>query len=283
MPNSINIKLKYLAQFNKISDSIEKYEGIVGPTDEINEILSTYKILDIKSPLPGCLSTSNRELIHQGPLKLKDTPKSFDVHCFLFTDLLLITQLKKSKKYKIIRPPVLTNKIIVRELFQTDKAFVVVSLNDYKVPESVCMFISNQSKKWIEFLEIAQKKYLDEIEKARIYNKEANNNSFSPNKNVNSTIEKNSQPQSVDKEIVQENKLESNDSTEIDEATRRDSSTTITAAESDNNSKELANMKDLSKDSEEKYDTEKANGNEKQEQDTLTNSSSFKSIKSGKF
>ena len=140
----------------------------MGPTDEINDILNSFKSLDIKSPLPGCLSTSNRELIHQGPLKLKDSPKSFDVHCFLFTDLLLITQLKKSKKYKIIRPPVLTNRIMVRELSQTDKAFVVISLNDYKVPDSVCMFISNQAKKWIEFLELAKRKYQEELEKAKL-------------------------------------------------------------------------------------------------------------------
>ncbi len=169
MPNSINIKLKHLAQLNSISESIEKYEGIIGPNDEINDILSLYRVLDIKSPLPGCLPSANRELIHQGPLKLKDTPKSFDVYCFLFTDLLLITQLKKTKKYRIIRPPVLTNRIIVRELTQTDKAFAVVSLNDYKLPESVCMFISNQSKKWIELLEYARNKYLDEIKKAKAH------------------------------------------------------------------------------------------------------------------
>jgi len=160
------MKLKYLAQFNNISESIEKYEGIVGATDEINELLSAYRYLDLKAPLPGCLPTASRELIHQGPLKLRDAPKSFDVHCFLFTDLLLITQLKKTKKYKIIRPPVLTSRILVRELTQTDKAFVVVSLNDYKVPESVCMFVSSQAKKWIELLELARSKYLEEMAKA---------------------------------------------------------------------------------------------------------------------
>lgn len=158
MPNSINIKLKYLAQFNDISDSIEKYEGIVGPTDEINDILSSYRTIDIKSPLPGCLPASVRELIHQGPLRLKEkeSSRSFDVHCFLFTDLLLITKLKQNKKYKIIKPPVSTNRIICKELNQTDKSFVVITLNDYNVPDTVCMFISNQSKKWIEVIEQAK-------------------------------------------------------------------------------------------------------------------------------
>lgn len=156
LPNSINIKLNYIAQFNDISESIEKYEGIVGPTDEVTEFLNTFKKLDIKSPLPGCAKTSIRELIFQGPLKLKDLPKSLDVYCFLFTDMLLITQLKKTKKYKIIKPPVATNRMIVRELAQTDKAFVVISLNDYNVPDSVNMFISNFSRKWIEYLELSK-------------------------------------------------------------------------------------------------------------------------------
>ncbi len=157
LPNAINIKLKYLAQFNDISESIEKYEGIVGPTDEINEILGTFKSLDIKSPLPGCLPTAIRELIHQGPLKMKESTR--DVHCFLFTDFLLITQLKKNKKYKIIKPPVVTNRIVVKELTQSDKAFVVISINDYNVPDSVYMFASNQSKKWIESIELAKVRF----------------------------------------------------------------------------------------------------------------------------
>ena len=167
MPNSINLKLNYLAQFNDISESIEKYEGVAGPTDEITDILNSYKKLDIKAPMPGCLKTSVRELIHQGPLKLKDLSKSFDVYCFLFTDMLLITQQKKSKKYKIIKPPVSTHRMIVRELSQTDKSFVVISINDYDVPDSVCMFISAQSKKWIEFLELSKKKYIIEMDKLK--------------------------------------------------------------------------------------------------------------------
>lgn len=159
LPNTINIKLNYIAQFNDISDSIERYEGISGPTDEVSELLNTFKSFDIKSPLPGCSShTSIRELIFQGPLKLKEASKSAcDVYCFLFTDMLLITQLKKaSKKYRIIKPPVPTNRMLVKELTQTDKAFVVFSLNDYNVPDSVNMFISNFSRKWVEYLELSK-------------------------------------------------------------------------------------------------------------------------------
>lgn len=187
MPNSINIKLNYIAQFNEISESIEKYEGILGPTDEVTELLGEFKKLDIKSPLPGCPRTSVRELIHQGPLKLKDIPKSIDVYCFLFTDMLLITQQKKTKKYKIIKPPVCTNRMIVKELTQTDKAFVVISLNDYNVPDSVNMFISAISRKWIECLELSKKKYLVELEKHKTSSTSTSSSSSSSSSSTSSS------------------------------------------------------------------------------------------------
>lgn len=299
LPNSINTQLKYLAQFNNISESIEKYEGIVGPTDEINDILSSYKNLDIKSPLPGCLSTSNRELIHQGPLKLKDTPKSFDVHCFLFTDILLITQLKKTKKYKIIRPPVLTNRIIVRELSQTDKAFVVISLNDYKVPESVCMFISNQSKKWIEFLEIAQLKYLDEIQKAKNFNNDTSLTMFghknpvrrdtslkTPSLEITSDNVESSTDENNNSSIDSSGKpLDTNNSNE-----RRDSSATITLSENDNkdvnvyvNYNEGQTNISENGNKETSIDERKieANNLKTNSENSINSSNSFKSLKSG--
>lgn len=40
-----------------------------------------------------------------------------DVYCFLFTDLLLVTKaVKKAERTKVIRPPLLVDKIVCREL-----------------------------------------------------------------------------------------------------------------------------------------------------------------------
>ena len=40
-----------------------------------------------------------------------------DVYCFLFTDLLLVTKaVKKAERTKVIRPPLLVEKIVCREL-----------------------------------------------------------------------------------------------------------------------------------------------------------------------
>ena len=136
------------------------------------QILSMYKTLDLKAPMPGCLSTSVRELIHQGPLKLKDsvTKNNCEVNCFLFTDMLLITQpiKKANKKFKIIKPPICTSRMVFRELTQTDKpAFVIISLNNYNLPEFVHMFISPIAKKWLEAFETAHSSYVAELEAAK--------------------------------------------------------------------------------------------------------------------
>lgn len=47
-----------------------------------------------------------------------------DVYCFLFTDLLLVTKaVKKAERTKVIRPPLLVDKIVCRELRDPGKEF----------------------------------------------------------------------------------------------------------------------------------------------------------------
>lgn len=47
-----------------------------------------------------------------------------DVYCFLFTDLLLVTKaVKKAERTKVIRPPLLVDKIVCRELRDPGKKF----------------------------------------------------------------------------------------------------------------------------------------------------------------
>lgn len=47
-----------------------------------------------------------------------------DVYCFLFTDLLLVTKaVKKAERTKVIRPPLLVDKIVCRELRDPGEEF----------------------------------------------------------------------------------------------------------------------------------------------------------------
>lgn len=135
---------------------------------ELKKILDEYRQFDLKSIMPEC--NSSRILIDQGQLKLKDPTKQLsDVYCFLFTDMLLITVKKKDRKntgkqiYKIIRPPIPTNRIVVRELSDSDKAFAVLHLNTYGTCDFVYLFTNPMYKKWIESIEYAQKMYINEI------------------------------------------------------------------------------------------------------------------------
>ena len=105
--------------------------------------------------MPGCDRTRVREIIHQGPLKLKDSSKSIDAHGIIFTDMLLIVKERRNKKYKIIKPPIPTNRIEIRET-KDDKAIVIIQHNIYNVPEAVYMLITNPQKNWVEKLNKAK-------------------------------------------------------------------------------------------------------------------------------
>jgi len=174
---------------------------------------------------------------------------------------------------------------MVRELSQTDKAFVVISLNDYKVPDSVCMFISNQAKKWIEFLELAKKKYQEELEKAKLTAVDSNASDSKPMLNLNQYDECN-ESNTDDLVNVVETAVELDKPEVVDgeEPERRDSSATIVL--SDNHScHELAKACQTLSDDTLMNDLKQADvvnmGRSSVDHETnLTNSNSFKMIKS---
>ncbi|EPY86047.1 hypothetical protein CB1_000331014, partial [Camelus ferus] len=56
---------------------------------------------------------------------------NMDVYCFLFTDLLLVTKaVKKAERTKVIRPPLLVDKIVCREL-RDPGSFLLIYLNEF--------------------------------------------------------------------------------------------------------------------------------------------------------
>jgi hypothetical protein len=79
-------------------------------------------------------------------LKLKDSSKSIDVQGILFTDMLLIIKERRNKKFKIVKPPLPTNRIEIREI-KDDKALVIVQLNLNNVSEAVYMLTTNHYKR----------------------------------------------------------------------------------------------------------------------------------------
>lgn len=96
----------------------------------------------------------------QSVLKLKDSTR-MDVECLLFTDLLLICKpSKRMEKYKIIKPPMRVDRMIIQEL--KDKgSFLLIYLNEYHVPVSAFTFHADQAsiRVWVEHIRKAQTLY----------------------------------------------------------------------------------------------------------------------------
>lgn len=125
------------------------------------KVLENHVRFDFKKPMPECSSSSIREIIHQGPLKLKELSKTkpIDVQGFLFTDMLLLTkenrEKKGTKRYKIIKPPIRSNFIVINEL-KDEKGFLIIQKNVYDIAEAVYVLQTPHFRRWIESLNEAK-------------------------------------------------------------------------------------------------------------------------------
>ena len=84
-----------------------------------------------------------------------------DVHAFLFSDVFVITKLKRNiDKYRIVRPLFRLNKVILRPLRDAG-ANLFIYLNEYGVAS--CSFVlqinPNEQVKWITAIEKAKVSY----------------------------------------------------------------------------------------------------------------------------
>ncbi|XP_026241841.2 pleckstrin homology domain-containing family G member 5 isoform X2 [Urocitellus parryii] len=111
---------------------IDAYEVVEGSNDEVDKLLKEFLHLDLTAPIPGASPEETRQLLLEGSLKMKEGKDSkMDVYCFLFTDLLLVTKaVKKAERTKVIRPPLLVDKIVCREL-RDPGSFLLIYLNEF--------------------------------------------------------------------------------------------------------------------------------------------------------
>uniref|UniRef100_A0A8C6W186 Pleckstrin homology domain containing, family G (with RhoGef domain) member 5 n=1 Tax=Nannospalax galili TaxID=1026970 RepID=A0A8C6W186_NANGA len=111
---------------------IDAYEVVEGSNDEVDKLLKEFLHLDLTAPIPGASPEETRQLLLEGSLRMKEGKDSkVDVYCFLFTDLLLVTKaVKKAERTKVIRPPLLVDKIVCREL-RDPGSFLLIYLNEF--------------------------------------------------------------------------------------------------------------------------------------------------------
>ncbi|XP_045754782.1 pleckstrin homology domain-containing family G member 5 isoform X5 [Mirounga angustirostris] len=115
-----------------VGSRIDAYEVVEGSNDEVDKLLKEFLHLDLTAPIPGASPEETRQLLLEGSLRMKEGKDSkMDVYCFLFTDLLLVTKaVKKAERTKVIRPPLLVDKIVCREL-RDPGSFLLIYLNEF--------------------------------------------------------------------------------------------------------------------------------------------------------
>ncbi|XP_048470840.1 pleckstrin homology domain-containing family G member 5 [Rhincodon typus] len=144
----------------EIINRIDSYEVVDGSSDEVEKVLKEFCHLDLMAPMLGTSPDDTRQLLLEGSLRMKEGKDSkMDVYCFLFTDIFLITKpVKKIEKTKVIRQPLLVDKIICREL-RDPGSFLLIYLNEFRSAVGAFTFqasVTAQSRAWIEAIFNAQ-------------------------------------------------------------------------------------------------------------------------------
>ncbi|CAG2109422.1 unnamed protein product, partial [Medioppia subpectinata] len=149
-------------KLSSIVSRIESYDVIDCNNDEAEKLLKEYIHLDLTQPMNGCSPHFIRHLLVEGSLKLKDSLASkLDVHCFLFTDLLLICKSvnkRSGDKVRVIRQPFIIDRVVTQEL-KDGTGFVLLYLNEFRVANALLLLYSSDTKTWIDYIKKAQDLY----------------------------------------------------------------------------------------------------------------------------
>ncbi|XP_051642127.1 pleckstrin homology domain-containing family G member 5 isoform X2 [Manacus candei] len=161
--NDVNSRMRQRQERQRLAtilSRIDTYEVVEGSTDEVDKLLKEFLRLDLTAPIPGTSPEDTRQLLLEGSLRMREGKDSkMDVYCFLFTDLFLITKpLKKAERTKVIRQPLLVDKVVCREL-RDPGSFLLIYLNELGSAVAAYTFqASGQSlcRSWVEAVRNAQ-------------------------------------------------------------------------------------------------------------------------------
>ncbi|KFW84942.1 Pleckstrin homology domain-containing family G member 5, partial [Manacus vitellinus] len=161
--NDVNSRMRQRQERQRLANilsRIDTYEVVEGSTDEVDKLLKEFLRLDLTAPIPGTSPEDTRQLLLEGNLRMREGKDSkMDVYCFLFTDLFLITKpLKKAERTKVVRQPLLVDKVVCREL-RDPGSFLLIYLNELGSAVAAYTFqASGQSlcRSWVEAVRNAQ-------------------------------------------------------------------------------------------------------------------------------
>ncbi|TEA30502.1 hypothetical protein DBR06_SOUSAS12410050 [Sousa chinensis] len=116
---------------------IGPYEVLEPSSEEVEKNLRPFSTLDLTVPMLGVPPEHTRQLLLEGPVRMKEGREGkLDVYLFLFSDVLLVTKpLRRTDKAKVIRPPLMLEKLVCRPL-RDPSSFLLIHLTELQCVSS---------------------------------------------------------------------------------------------------------------------------------------------------
>lgn len=137
---------------------IGPYEVLEPSSEEMEKKLRPFSSLDLMSPMLGVAAEHTRQLLLEGPVRVKEGREGkLDVYLFLFSDVLLVTKhQRKADKAKVIRPPFMLEKLVCQPL-RDPNSFLVIHLTEFKCVSSALIVYCPTTADCTRWLEKTQK------------------------------------------------------------------------------------------------------------------------------
>ncbi|XP_008143037.3 pleckstrin homology domain-containing family G member 6 isoform X1 [Eptesicus fuscus] len=139
---------------------IGPYEVLEPSSEEMEKNLRPFSNLDLMSPMLGVAPEHTRQLLLEGPARVKEGREGkLDVYLFLFSDVLLVTKpQRRADKAKVIRPPFMLEKLVCQPL-RDPSSFLVIHLTDFQCVSNAlivhCPSAADRAQ-WLEKTQQAQ-------------------------------------------------------------------------------------------------------------------------------
>ncbi|XP_045443617.1 pleckstrin homology domain-containing family G member 6 isoform X2 [Pipistrellus kuhlii] len=136
---------------------IGPYEVLEPSSEEMEKNLRPFSNLDLMSPILGVAPEHTRQLLLEGPAKVKEGREGkLDVYLFLFSDVLLVTKpQRRVDKAKVIRPPFMLEKLVCQRL-RDPNSFLVIHLTDFQCVSNALIVHCPSPADCIQWLEKTQ-------------------------------------------------------------------------------------------------------------------------------
>ncbi|XP_006891422.1 PREDICTED: pleckstrin homology domain-containing family G member 6 [Elephantulus edwardii] len=143
-----------------VAQRIGPYEVLETSSEEVEKSLRPFSILDLTSPMLGVAPEHTRQLLLEGLVRVKEGREGkLDAYLFLFSDVLVVTKPpRKADKAKVIRPPLMLEKLVCQTL-RDPNSFLVINLTEFQCVSSAFIVHcpnSTECTQWLMKIQQAQ-------------------------------------------------------------------------------------------------------------------------------